>query len=85
MCFLVVLKIKIAYHRVTASKQQGKFHDRLKDYFLQQQTSDIWHFSVCSPNYQSTPQMLTFTERTMRQERKNCPTIEEVVFGTRNN
>jgi len=32
--------------------------------------------------------MLTFTERTMKQEKgelTNCQTIKEVVFGTRNN
>jgi len=33
-------------------------------------------------------QMLTFTERTLKQEKgelTNCQTIKEVVFGTRNN
>ena len=33
------------------------------------------------------PQMLTFTERTMKQEKgelTNCQTIKEVAFGTRN-
>jgi len=32
--------------------------------------------------------MLTFTEKTMRQDKgtlTNCPTIKKVVFGTRNN
>jgi len=32
--------------------------------------------------------MLTFTERTMKQEKgelTNCQTINEVVFGTKNN
>jgi len=41
-----------------------------------------------NPCHYCFPQMLTFTERTMKKEKgelMNCHTIKEVVFGTRNN
>ena len=44
-------------------------------------SSILWE----NPCHYCFPQMLTFTEKTMRQEKgewTNCPTIKKVVFGT---